>query len=249
MKRAQKVKKLCRVLNGFVEDHKGIIDDKSKADLKALEERVDGVAKSIENAVSEVSVSRSSRDASFARLQKAIIGCKKAVEWVVVRDGKNVSVPHISVLINNPARIHILGEQFLKAAGQAGKDPMLDKAIATLKPALDAYLRSYGEAYDRVTASRSSNEDLEEELASLAGQVNGYKLILMYRAKGDDRNELINLFKATFPREKGNNGEKAKAEQTTTVTAKPTAIPALPTIPGLTTVPQTGDHPQMAANA
>ncbi|MBI5525403.1 MAG: hypothetical protein HY897_03645, partial [Deltaproteobacteria bacterium] len=81
------------------------------------------------------------------------------------------------------------------------------------------------------------------------GQVNGYKMILVYRAQGKDRQELINLFKATFPREKGKNGDKSKAETTAVATAQPTAIPALPTIPGLTTVPQTGDHPQFSANA
>ncbi|MBI5529143.1 MAG: hypothetical protein HY897_22690, partial [Deltaproteobacteria bacterium] len=78
------------------------------------------------------------------------------------------------------------------------------------------------------------------------GQVNGYKMILVYRAQGKDRQELINLFKATFPREKGKNGDKSKAE--TTATAKPTALPALPAFP-TTAVPPSSEHPVMSANA
>ncbi|MBI5525804.1 MAG: hypothetical protein HY897_05675 [Deltaproteobacteria bacterium] len=249
MKKIEKLNTVCNVLSTFVGEHKAVVDEKTRADFKAVETRVASEMFAGAKARDQIAVARTSRDVAFEDLQDKILETKKCVEMVVIRDKKGVAIPELGDLINNPARIHILAGRFLTAASQAGNDPVLVKTAGKLQASLDAYIASYNETYDRVSARTEAIKTNDDKLVSLGGEVNAYRMLIAYRSPENLRRELVNRLKAALPRQGRKGGEKNRSEATVVATAQPTAIPALPMIPGVTTVPQTGDHPQLSANA
>lgn len=248
MKKIEKYEKEVNVLSLFVGDHDGIIDATAAAALETVKERVGEAAASVSKARDDVAVARTSRDDSFENLQRSILGCKKVVEMVVIRDGKGVLVPTVSSLIKNPARIHILAGKYLKAAEQAGRDPAVVKAAASLKSALDRYVSIYNDAYDKVSATHTAREKMAVDLVGLGGEVNAYKILIASRSPAELRRELDSRLKAALPRK---SNKKAPApEAPVTMQTAVTTLPAMPAIPTMqTVVPPSSEHPIVSANA
>ena len=242
MKKIEKLETEVNVLSTFVADHKGILDDKTKGDLKSVQDRVAAEASAEAKARDEIAVARTGRDVSFENLQHSILESKKAVEIVVIRDAKGVKVPLLTDIINNPARINILAGKYLVAVAQAGKDPAVVKAGANLKASLDAFVGRYNETYNKVSSTHVAREKMAVDLVSLSGEVNAYRILVASRSSAELRRELDNRLKAAFPR------KVRKSTGATTVTQPTTVVAALPAIP-LTVVPPSSEHAQLSATA
>ena len=259
MRKIEKVSKVYGILRKFHTENDGILDGKGAADFVSLGDRVGAELAADDLARDEIAVKRHDRDVAFATVQRSVLECKRAVEIVVIRDGRGVKVPHLGDTINNPARIHILAGKYLVAAAQAGSDPAVIKAGESLKASLDAFVGLYNEAYDKVSATSEARKQGKAGLSSLSSEVNAYRLLFYARATSDQRTELDSRIKAAFAYQGRNTGaaKAARVAATNTAadgktdtpsvrrdlaaTAQPPALPTIPTTV-TQTIPETGEH-------
>ena len=248
MKRIEQLVIESDVLSTFITEHKGIVDDKTKGDLSALQGRVAAEAAAAAQARETIAVARTTRDVAFESLQDAVLSTRKAVELVVVRDKRGVKVPLLTDIINNPARIHVLAQKYLVAVAQAGKEPAVVKAGAALKAALGAYLESYNETYDRVSTTSEDLKEKEKRVAALGREVNAYKVFIASRSTPELRRELVNRMRARLPRKRSKGAAATTQSAVTAAAAATVQPPALPAIPA-TVLPPSSEHPVVSANA
>jgi len=225
----EKANDVCEVLLNFVSENKGSLDS------TASQSR-DGVVKS-----------RTIKHQSFDRLQAKAIECKKTMEIFRVRGGK-VEVANLNGDLWSPSRIGNLVTKLLDAAKMAN-DTAVTKAAAALQAAFDEFRATRSETNNKLMGSRAFKAGTKTELAVINGKLNGYTMLIAYHVSPEARAQLLNRVRVARQPKPRKHDEKEQAAATATTTAQPTAIPALPTIPGLTAVPQTGDHPQLSANA
>ena len=248
MRKIDRLNAVCIVLNNFVKEHQDALDEGGAKGLEALGGRIAGYVSRTISSSDEVAVARALRADTFDALQRALIECRKNIEIVAVRDGKNVVLPLTGRELPSPRRIIALTGDYLQAAATAGDDPALAKSAEVLRTALDAYLAARGARTNKVYVRRTFREGMDAELGGLAARVSGYTSLIAYNVSDAERRQLLMRIKSTLPRQKGKAAGEAGQPATGAEmqrTATVTTLQAVPT----TTVPPSSEHPTMSANA
>jgi hypothetical protein len=243
----EKANDVCDVLLNFVSENKGSLDDKGVKELQSIKERTGELDATTSQARDGVVKSRTVKNQSFDRLQNKAIECKKTMEVFRVRGGK-IEVAALNGDLWSPSRIGNLVTKLLDAAKMTN-DPAVTKAASVLQAAYDEFRASRSETSNKLMGSRAFKTGTKTELAEINGKLNGYTMLIAYHVSAEARTQLLNRVRAARKPKPSRHEEQEKSQTAAAAVVQPTAIPALPTIPGVTTVPQTGDHPQLSANA
>ncbi|MBI5526614.1 MAG: hypothetical protein HY897_09785 [Deltaproteobacteria bacterium] len=268
----EKANDVCEVLLNFVSENKGSLDDKGVKEIQSIKDRTGEIDSTTSQSRDGVVKSRTVKNQSFDRLQSKAIECKKTMEIFRVRGGK-IEVASLNRDLWSSSRIGFLVTKLLDAARMTS-DPVVTKAAAALTTAYDDFRRTRTDTSNKLMGSRAFKAGTKAELAEINGKLNGYTMLIAYHVSPDARAQLLNRVRVARQPKPRKHGEQEKVEAKATngasdfakasAATQPTAIPALPTIPTgnmelrrdgvtspspVTTVPQTGDHPQLSANA
>jgi len=221
----QKINTVCEVINKFVTEREGSLDEKGVKDLQAMEKRVRELASAATRSRDEISSARSRRDESFDRLQRILKECRMAIKIVEVRERKKVVVPSVSNGLWQRTRIKELAEKYLQALENADDTSTTNK-IESLKAALTDYTLANNDTTLKVYNTRTSREEIRTEAENIDGVLDGYISLIAYRLPREVRSELFNRIMAAVP----HRGHKATdgADVTTNNSTHTVTNPQLP---------------------
>jgi len=245
MRKIERLNKVCSILNNYIAEHKGVLEVKDVKELQAVQGRLGQFSSKTISADDAITAARARRVDSFERLQRAVTECKKQIEIVAVREGKNVMVPTVSKSLFYPSRIEGLAEKYLKAAITAGDDPAVKKAATLVQKAIEEYATASGDTTENVFNTRTFKKGTEFELDEINTKLNGFASYIAGHVSPADRAELYSRLVRARPA----SVHHAKTVTTPPVTVSSTQPVAIPTVPAGVNVPQTGEHAQLSATA
>jgi len=242
----EKMKSICIAILNYADKHKGALDEKSKADVKAMLARLD-------NLESEQHTTREGKTAARLEVKKATVALKNVIlrsrrllEAFAVGNANGPGLPKATANSFFPSRIQAFAVAHKEDLEGLPTEPLVTKTLTALNAATAQFAQAYGTARTEKRDLTALNVSLDEELTAIAGKLYGYRLIAAYSMPRADRRDLLSLIRSNIPAE--TQSKKAEATATTTVKSIPDAKPvALPPVP--MTVPQTGEHLVMSANA
>ena len=250
------------ILN-YAEEKPGALDEKSRKELKTVQERLTGLMAQWQSSKEGVIGSRDETGKALVKLTQTVMRARHALEMASIGGSGSSLVPRATKGMYLASRIHGVALSHVEALDLAGTDQTFTKARAAITTDLAAFDKAYSATKSQRLALGDLGCSLEEELSAIAQKLSAYKSFVAASVPRRDRRDLRNRLRAVArPAGHRKAGETATApapEVKTTV--QPPALPAVPALPTGTTelrrdgvtsptpVPPSSEHPSISANA
>ena len=242
----EKTRSICIAILNYANQKKGVLDEKSKADVKATLDRLDELGTQRHDTREGKTAAQLTLAKATEALKQAILRSRRLLELRAVGNRGAASIPKAAGTSYLASRIGTFALAHRQELESLPADPSVTKSLAGLNAALADFTKAYTAARAGTRDLSTLNHTIDEELSAIAKRLIGYKFLAASSVPRPDRRDLMKLIRSNVPAEThhAKAGDVATDAPQTTATTQPPALPAVP-VP----VPQTGEHTSIGANA